>query len=136
MSLLDSVLSLFGLGKSESASTTPEPEPEPEVEEEEAEEEAEEGDEAMPTKDLAAAADPRRRDGEENTVANRAANPADHEVEEAEAEAEAEAEEEEEGDESMPTKELAAAADPRRRDGEENTVANRAANPDDHERVT
>jgi hypothetical protein len=78
-------------------------------------------------------ADPRRREGEENTVHNRAKNPEDHapaEDETAGDEAEAEAEEEEEeGD--MSTKAVAEMADPRRREGEENTVHNRAANPDD-----
>ncbi|WP_251343912.1 hypothetical protein [Haloplanus halophilus] len=131
-----------------------EEEPEEEVEEEPEEEveeepEEDEGPEDVPTKDVAAAADPRRRDGEENTVGNRAANPADHgeaaedaeeedaeeedaEEEDAEAEdAEAEEDEGEDGPENVPTKDVAAAADPRRREGEENTVENRAANPDD-----
>ena len=101
--------------------------------EDEAEEEEDDG--GMSTKDVAGMADPRRREDEDNTVHNRAENPADHaepeEVEEAEAE-EAEADEgEEEDDGGMSTKDVAEMADPRRREGEDNTVHNRAENPDD-----
>jgi hypothetical protein len=90
----------------------------------------------MSTKAVAEMADPRRREGEDNTVHNRAENPGDHaETEEAEAEeAEAEGEEEEEEEEDdggMSTKAVAEMADPRRREGEDNTVHNRAENPDD-----
>jgi hypothetical protein len=76
-------------------------------------------------------ADPRRREGEANTVHNRAENPADHEEAEAEAEAEEAEQEEEEGGGGMSTKAVAEMADPRRREGEANTVHNRAENPDD-----
>ena len=144
MSLLGKILSIFGGESSDEASTSskserdsePEPErdsePEPEAEEAEAEaEEEEEGDENVPTKSVATAADPRRAEDEPNTVGNRAANPEDHESEGAEAE-EAEAEEEEEGGD-VPTKTVATAVDPRRAEDEPNTVENRAANPEDHE---
>ena len=63
------------------------------------------------------------------------AEPAEPEAEEPEAEepeAEAEeAEEEDEDDGGMSTKAVAEMADPRRREGEDNTVHNRAENPDD-----
>jgi len=54
----------------------------------------------------------------------------DAETEEPETE-EAEETEEEEEDGGMSTKAVAEMADPRRRDGEDNTVHNRAENPDD-----
>ena len=145
MGLIGKLLSLFGGGSKtaepeaepepepeEEAEPEPEPEPEEEAEAEGDEEEAEEGGD-MSTKAVAEMADPRRREGEENTVHNRARNPADHApAEEAEGdEEEAEAEEEEEEDGDMSTKAVAEMADPRRREGEENTVHNRAANPDD-----
>ncbi|AZH25034.1 hypothetical protein [Haloplanus aerogenes] len=152
MGLIDKILSLFGGGGSQSSDTSRASTPdeaaeaaeaaeetvaeetaEPEAEEAEAEEEEEGGDD-VPTKDVAAMADPRRREGEENTVRNRAENPPDHAAaEEAEAEEdEAEAEEEDEGGDDMSTKSVAEMADPRRREGEENTVRNRAENPADH----
>jgi len=155
--LIDKILSIFGGGSSAGGPTPPSeseetdesaPEPErgaeaeeTEVEGEEAEETEVEGEEAeeeeaededgggMSTKSVAEMADPRRREGEENTVTNRAENPTDHaEAEEEEAEEE-EAEDEDGG--GMSTKAVAEMADPRRRDGEENTVTNRAENPDD-----
>ena len=147
MGLIDKILSIFGGGSSAGGPTPPSeseetdesaPEPErgaeaeeTEVEGEEAEEEEAEDEDGggMSTKSVAEMADPRRREGEENTVTNRAENPADHaEAEEEEAEEE-EAEDEDGG--GMSTKAVAEMADPRRRDGEENTVTNRAENPDD-----
>jgi len=86
MSLLGKLLSLFGGGSSTDAKSEPEPEPEPEPDEEpeaeEGEAEDEDGDEAeddaMHSGELAAAADPRRDPDEDDTVADRAANPDDH----------------------------------------------------------
>jgi hypothetical protein len=142
--LIDKILSIFG---SESTASGPsqlsepekpeEPEPEPEEAEAEPEETEEEDDGDMSTKAVAEMADPRRREDEENTVHNRAENPADHaepeepEAEETEVEAEEAEETEGEGDGGMSTKAVAEMADPRRREGEENTVHNRAENPDD-----
>jgi len=134
MGLIGKLLSLFGGG-----SKTAEPEPEeaePEPEEAETDTESEEAEESddVATKDVAAMADPRRREGEENTVHNRAENPTDHGEAAGEAEAEAEADEAEAEDEEsggMSTKAVAEMADPRRHEGEENTVHNRAENPDD-----
>jgi hypothetical protein len=152
MGLIDKIRSIFGSGSTAAGPAPPsqseepeaepeepeaepeEPEAEPEAEEEEAEGEEEEDDGGMSTKAVAEMADPRRRGGEDNTVHNRAENPADHaetedeaaETEEAEEE---DAEEEDGGD--VPTKDVAAMADPRRREGEDNTVHNRAENPDD-----
>jgi hypothetical protein len=149
MGLIGKLLSLFGGGSKTAEAESepeaepepepepeaePEPEPEPEAEEAEAEGEEEEAESGgMSTKAVAEMADPRRREGEENTVHNRAKNPEDHapaeEVEGDEAEAEGDEEEEDDGD--MSTKAVAEMADPRRREGEENTVHNRAKNPDD-----
>ncbi|WP_338741827.1 hypothetical protein [Haloplanus salilacus] len=88
MSLLGKLLSLFGGGSSaDTAETEPEPEPEateaPESEAdadaEDAESEDEEADDdSMHSGELAAAADPRRDPSEDDTVADRAANPDDH----------------------------------------------------------
>lgn len=84
MSLLDKLLSIFGGGSTAAGPEPPsesEQEAEPEAEAEEAadEEEAEEEEEAMHSGELAAAADPRRTPGENDTVGDRAANPDDHE---------------------------------------------------------
>ncbi|WP_049936983.1 hypothetical protein [Haloplanus natans] len=136
MGLIGKLLSLFG-GGSKTAEPEPEPKPEPE-EEAEGDEEEEEADDGMSTKAVAEMADPRRREDEKNTVRNRAKNPEDHApAEEPEAEAEGEDEAEAEGDEEkeddggMSTKAVAEMADPRRHEDEENTVHNRAKNPDD-----
>ena len=140
MGLIDKIRSIFGSGSTAAGPAPPsqseepeaepeEPEAEPEAEEEEAEGEEEEDDGGMSTKAVAEMADPRRREGEDNTVHNRAENPADHEGEAEEEEAEGE---EDEDDGGMSTKAVAEMADPRRRGGEDNTVHNRAENPADH----
>jgi hypothetical protein len=148
MGLIGKLLSLFGGGSKTAEAESepeaepepepepeaePEPEPEPEAEEAEAEgeEEKAEDDGDMSTKAVAEMADPRRHEGEENTVHNRAKNPEDHAPAEDEAEAEGDEEEEAESG-GMSTKAVAEMADPRRREGEENTVHNRAKNPEDH----
>jgi hypothetical protein len=102
MGLIDKILSIFGGGSSAAGPTPPSESEEPE-EPEEPEAEPEEPEEPE-------------------------AEPEEPEAEEADAEDE-EAEEEEGG--GMPTKAVAEMADPRRREGEDNTVHNRAENPDD-----
>ena len=87
MGLIAKILSTFGGGSSTADPAQPsepaepvESEPDAEAKETEAEgEEAEEeGDDGgMSTKAVAEMADPRRRDGEDNTVHNRAENPDD-----------------------------------------------------------
>ncbi|WP_299331179.1 hypothetical protein [Haloplanus sp.] len=98
MSLFGKLLSLFRGGSSADAvgsdpgpepESDPEPEPDPteaedpetetDGEEAETEDEADEAeDEAMHSGELAAAADPRRDPAQNDTVADRAANPDDH----------------------------------------------------------
>jgi hypothetical protein len=77
MGLIGNPLSLFG-GGSKTAEPEPEPEAEPadnEAEETEADEDEADGD--MSTKAVTEMADPRRHEGEANTVHNRATNPDD-----------------------------------------------------------
>jgi hypothetical protein len=140
MGLIDKLLSLFGGGsktaepepepedEAEPDEAEPEPEPEDEAEPDEAEDDEAEDDGDMSTKSVAEMADPRRHEDEENTVHNRVKNPTDH----AEGETDDEAEDDEaEDDGDMSTKSVAEMADPRRHEDEENTVHNRAKNPDD-----
>jgi hypothetical protein len=115
------------------ADAEPDPESEGADEEDADGETADDGPEDVPTTDVAEMADPRRSEDGDNTVADRAATPDDHG--DAEAEGESESEGDDEGDDDVPTTDVAEMADPRRSEDEDNTVANRAANPDD-QRVT